>query len=146
MMPGAIDYVGRQSYVTVLVDEWLEVINNKLNPFDRDIEFDDLSILTRGADRRLFVTDGNWQGDSTWGSSSLGASNPSLTTDTSRPVAGPSRPPANDDGGAVNPVTGGAGGGNGGGNDGGGDGGGDGDGSGDGGGNDGGGDGGGGDG
>jgi LCP family protein required for cell wall assembly len=114
MMPGAIDFVGRQSYVTVLVDEWLEVINNMLNPFSRDIEFEDLSILTRGADRRLYVTDGDWKGDSTWGSGSVGSSNPSLTTDTSRPIQAPAnqRPPANDDnGGDVNPVTGGAGGG-----------------------------------
>jgi len=122
MMPGAIDSVGRQSYITVLVDEWLEVINRMLNPFDRDIDFDDLSILTRGQDRRLFVTDGNWQGDSTWGSGSLGVSNPSLTTDSSRPVPGPSRPFTDDDGGDMNPVTGDGGntGGGGGGNAGGG--------------------------
>jgi LCP family protein required for cell wall assembly len=112
MMPGAIDSVGRQSYITVLTDEWLEVINSKLNPFDRDIVYEDLSILTRGSDRRLYVTDGNWQGDSSWGSGSVGASNPSLTTDTSRPVrgAGNQSPPADDAGGDVNPVTGEAGG------------------------------------
>ena len=112
MMPGAIDSVGRQSYITVRVDEWLEVINNQLNPFDRDIEYDDLSILTRGADRRLYVTDGNWQGNSSWGSGSLGVNNPSLTTDSSRPIPAPAnqRPPAiAEDGGDVNPVTGGAG-------------------------------------
>ncbi|MCL2662458.1 MAG: LCP family protein [Oscillospiraceae bacterium] len=113
MMPGAIDSVGRQSYITVHVNEWLEVINSRINPFDRDIEFDDLSVLTRGADRRLYVTDGNWLGSSSWGSNSLGESNPSLTTDTSRPTQAPAnqRPPAADDGGDVNPVTGGAGGG-----------------------------------
>jgi LCP family protein required for cell wall assembly len=111
MMPGAIDSVGRQSYITVRVDEWLDVINNMLNPFSRDIEFEDLSILTRGADRRLYVTDGNWQGNSSWGSGSLGASNPSLTTDSSRPVPASAnhRPPADDGGGDENPVTGGAG-------------------------------------
>jgi hypothetical protein len=112
MMPGVIDSVGRQSYITVLVDEWLEVVNRKLNPFDRDIDYDDLSVLTRGADRRLYVTDGSWQGDSDWGSNSLGPSNPSLTTDTSRPIQAPSnrRPPVvNDDGGNTNPVTGGTG-------------------------------------
>jgi LCP family protein required for cell wall assembly len=120
MMPGAIDSVGRQSYITILVDEWLEVINSQLNPFDRDIEPDDLSILTRGSDRRLFVTDGNWKGDSSWGSGSLGASNPSLTTSSSRPIPAPAnqRPPVNDDDrGDLNPVTGGAGDGDGGGGD-----------------------------
>jgi hypothetical protein len=112
MMPGVIDFVGRQSYVTVLVDEWLEVVNSKLNPFSRDIHYDDLSILTRDPDRRLYVTDGNWKGDSDWGSTSLGPNNPSLTTDTSRPIQAPAnqRPPVNDGGGGdVNPVTGGAG-------------------------------------
>jgi LCP family protein required for cell wall assembly len=89
MMPGAIDFVGRQSYITVLVNEWLEVVNRKLNPFSRDIEYEDLSVLTRNQDRRLYVTDGNWKGDSTWGANSLGPSNPSLTTDSSRPIRYP---------------------------------------------------------
>ena len=69
MMPGNIaDSVGRQSYVTIYVDEWLELVNSSLNPFHDDIAPEDVSILTRGADRRLYVTDGNRRGDLTWGS------------------------------------------------------------------------------
>ena len=110
MMPGAIDSARGNSYITVLVPEWLELINEKFNPFSRDITFHDLSILTRDPEtRRLYVTNGEWQGSSSWASGSLGPSNPSLTTDTSGPVRG--RAPATSDGGDRNPVTGGTGGG-----------------------------------
>ena len=69
VMPGnASDSVGVQSYVTIYVDEWLELINDSLNPFNNDITTDDVSILTRGADRKLYVTDGNRRGDASWGS------------------------------------------------------------------------------
>jgi len=114
MMPGAIDSVGAQSYITILVDEWLELVNEFFNPFDEEITVHNTSILTRGADRRLMVTNGQWQGNSSWGSSSVGSSNPYLTTDSDRPVPLPSgtRAPALvDDGGNVNPATGEAGGG-----------------------------------
>ncbi|MCL2819882.1 MAG: LCP family protein [Oscillospiraceae bacterium] len=112
MMPGAIDSVGRQSYVTIQVKEWLEVINENFNPFNRDITDRDVSIFTRGPDRRLMVTDDNWQANRSWGSSSLGSSNPYLTTATDRPV--PGRAPAQhqpeaDTDGDRNPATGVAG-------------------------------------
>ncbi|MDR2572433.1 MAG: LCP family protein [Oscillospiraceae bacterium] len=74
MMPGVVDNVQRQSYVTIIVDEWLDIINNRLSPLMLDITADDVSILTRDVDRKLFVTDDNWQGDSSWGASSLGPS------------------------------------------------------------------------
>ena len=70
MLPGKIDSARGESYVTIILDEWLEIINSKLSPLTREITADDVSILTRGPDRRLFVTDGNWQGDASWGSSS----------------------------------------------------------------------------
>ena len=73
IMPGAIDNVGAQSYVTIYVDEWLELINTKLSPLNREITEKDVSILTRGPDRKLYVTDDNWQGNPTWGSSSRGS-------------------------------------------------------------------------
>jgi len=111
MMPGAIDNARGNSYITILVDEWLELINEKFNPFDRDITVHDVSILTRGPDRRLMVTDGNWQGSTSWAQGSLGASNPSLTTDHSRPVPGNAPRAQLNDGGDTNPVTGGTGGG-----------------------------------
>jgi len=112
MMPGAIDTARGNSYITILVDEWLELLNENFNPFSRDLTVQDVSILTRGPDLRLMVTDGNWQGSSSWGSNSLGSRNPSLTTDSTRPVPGRA-PPAQlaDDGGDRNPVTGGTGGG-----------------------------------
>jgi LCP family protein required for cell wall assembly len=74
MMPGVIDSVRGQSYVTVIVDEWLYIVNNKLSPLTQEITATDVSILTRDPERKLFVTDGNWQGDATWGASSLGPS------------------------------------------------------------------------
>jgi hypothetical protein len=68
------DYVGRESYVTLYVDEWLEMINEKISPLVEDITATDLSILTRGSDRILYVTDGNRVGDASWGASSRGPS------------------------------------------------------------------------
>ena len=66
------DYVGDVSYVTIYVNQWLEMINEKLNPFFEEITLDNVSILTRGSDRLLFVTDGNKRGDASWGSGSRG--------------------------------------------------------------------------
>jgi len=68
----SMDFVGRQGYVTIYVDEWLEMLNERLNPFFNDKTPEDLSILTRGPDRKLYVTDGNWAGDPNWGASSRG--------------------------------------------------------------------------
>ena len=71
MMPGNnMDSVNGSSYVSIYVDEWLEVINTRLNPLTEDITIDNLSILTRGADRKLYATDGNRQGDPAWGATS----------------------------------------------------------------------------
>ena len=109
MMPGAIDSARGNSYITILVDEWLELINEKFNPFSRDITVHDVSILTRGPDRRLMVTDGNWQGSSNWAAGSLGPSNPSLTIDSSRAVPGRASPAQLEDGGDRDPVTDGGG-------------------------------------
>jgi len=67
-LPGNIsDSIQSQSYVTIYVDEWLELLNERLSPLNAQITADDLSILTRGADRKLYVTDGNWRGDASWG-------------------------------------------------------------------------------
>ena len=74
-----MDFVGRQGYVTIYIDEWLEMLNERLNPFSNDKTPEDLSILTRGPDRKLYVTDGNWAGDPNWGSSSRGP-NPNPST------------------------------------------------------------------
>ena len=80
-MPGNnLDSVNGSSYVSIYVDEWLEMVNTLLNPLNEDIKVDDLSILTRGADRRLYVTDGNRLGDPAWGATSRG---PSVSGSTS---------------------------------------------------------------
>jgi len=114
MMPGEIDAIRGNSYITILVPEWLEVLNKHFNPWSRDIVYEDFSILTRGADRRLMVTDGNWRGEAGWGGNGTGPRNPSKTTDETRPVVGRTPPehlPEADPGGDRNPVTGGTGGG-----------------------------------
>ena len=86
IMPGNyVDAVGNQSYVTIYVNDWLELVNSKLSPLLADITASDVSILTRGSDRYLYVTDGNRQGDPTWGTGSTGisASNSPDTTTSS---------------------------------------------------------------
>ena len=81
-----IDFVtiqgASQGYVTIYIEEWLEMLNEMLNPLANDLVAEDLSILTRGAGRRLYVTDGNWAGDPTWGSASRGPS-PNATSGSS---------------------------------------------------------------
>ena len=74
-MPGNyVDSVDGVSYVSIFVEQWLEMVNTLLNPFSEAITDKDVSILTRGPDRKLFVTDGNRQGNPSWGSGSRGAS------------------------------------------------------------------------
>ena len=69
ILPGNYwDSVGGDSYVTIYVDQWLEMVNEKLNPFPGEITPDDVSILTRGPDGYLYVTDGNRLGSASWGS------------------------------------------------------------------------------
>jgi len=63
-LPG--EGVFRWEYWAVNVDEWLEIVNTKLNPFNYDIEVNDVSILTLNSDRKLYVTDGDWQGSRDW--------------------------------------------------------------------------------
>ena len=73
MMPGNTqDSVGGESYVTIYTDEWLEMVNTLLNPFSEEFSADDVSIFTRGADRKLYVTDGNWIANPSWGANSRG--------------------------------------------------------------------------
>jgi len=67
IMPHSLATINRGSYVTINVDEWLELINSTVNPLYRDITIEDVSILTHDANRRLFVTDGEWRGSPTWG-------------------------------------------------------------------------------
>ena len=87
-LPGNyLDTVGGNSYVTIYVDEWLEIVNTMLNPYLDEITADDVSILTRGADKKLYVTNGNRQGDASWGASSRG-SGPSPSSSKSGSTSG----------------------------------------------------------
>ena len=81
MMPGEFETLRGNFYITVQLDPWLELVNEKISPLLWEITAEDVSILTRGADRLLYVTDGNWQGDSSWGGTSRGSSNPQTTLD-----------------------------------------------------------------
>ena len=81
VMPGNYnDTVGNSSYITIRVDEWLEMVNTYLYPWSDEVTEDNVSILTRGADRRLYVTDGNRRGDASWGATSRGPDNPNSDT------------------------------------------------------------------
>jgi LCP family protein required for cell wall assembly len=56
------------SYVTIYVDEWLDMVNQYINPFTVDITENDVSILTRDPDTdELYSTDGVYQDDPSWG-------------------------------------------------------------------------------
>ena len=71
------DFIVNRGYVVIVLDEWLEMLNEMLNPFSVDKTASDVSILSRGADRRLFSSDGNWAGgNASWGSGSRGPAQP----------------------------------------------------------------------
>jgi len=69
-MPGVFENIAGGFYISVLLDEWLEMVNEKLNPFNVEITEEATSILTRNEEGRLFVTDGEWAGRDTWGANS----------------------------------------------------------------------------
>ena len=62
------DHVNGVSYVTIYPKEWVKMINERLNPFVDDIALNELSILTRDSNGKLYVTNGVWKGNSSWGS------------------------------------------------------------------------------
>jgi len=66
MLPGNAENVAGQSYVTIKTDEWLEMVNDIFSPFHDDITPEDVSILTRGANKKFYVTDGNWRANQGW--------------------------------------------------------------------------------
>jgi LCP family protein required for cell wall assembly len=90
MIPGnTTDSVGGQSYVTIYVNEWLEMLNGKLNPFDHEITAEELSIYTRGSNRQLYVTDGVYAGKQSWGNSGSSSSSSSSSSSTAKPTPTP---------------------------------------------------------
>jgi hypothetical protein len=86
------DSVNNTSYVTIKVDEWLKVLNEKINPYKQNMTAEDLSILTRCADGKLYVTDGNWAGKKSWGAG--GSSGSSESGDKPEPSSKPSAEPS----------------------------------------------------
>ena len=80
MMPGEFENLRGNFYISIQLEPWLELLNEKLSPLNYEIKAEDVSILTRGPDRLLFVTDGDYQGSPTWGGTGTGSRNPQTTT------------------------------------------------------------------
>jgi len=69
-LPGnTVDSVKGTGYVTIYVDQWLEIIRDKLH---HDVAESQLGLLTRNSSGYLYVTNGNWVG-SAWSSYSSGS-------------------------------------------------------------------------
>ncbi|MDR2502057.1 MAG: hypothetical protein LBC78_02265, partial [Oscillospiraceae bacterium] len=99
------DSVSGVGFVTIYVDEWLEVLNSKLNPFDSPITERQLSVLTHNSKGKLYVTDGNAQ--SSWGKGGTSASpvaNTPKPEATPKPTAAPRPSAAPDVGGTPAPT------------------------------------------
>ena len=101
VMPHNLEWIAGGSYVSIILDEWIEMVNEVLSPWNVDLVAEDFSILTRGPDRALFVTDGNWAGNQNWGRGSVPlspAQQPATSTQTQQtPNQTPNvTPPATD--------------------------------------------------
>jgi LCP family protein required for cell wall assembly len=100
------DSVNKDSYVTIYVSKWLELLNAKINPFKEDIKAEELSILTRDKDGGLYVTNGVWAGKKSWGSGGgsaspgteqSGSAKPSASAEPSADVSGSPPPDVTED-------------------------------------------------
>ncbi|NMA25863.1 MAG: LCP family protein [Clostridiales bacterium] len=88
------DTVHNTSYCTINVSEWLQLLNEKINPFKDEIKASEVSILTRGEDGVLYVTNGVWAGKKSWGSGgSSSASGGGTASPSPKPSASPSPGP-----------------------------------------------------
>lgn len=85
------DKVNNVSYCTIKVSEWLQLLNEKINPFKDEIKAEDVSILTRDENGRLYVTNGVWAGKKSWGS---GGSSPASGGGDASPSPKPSASPS----------------------------------------------------
>ena len=56
------DSIGGFSYGTVLVDEWLEMLNESFNPYDKPIELEDVDLIYRDENGTLCATSGEIKG------------------------------------------------------------------------------------
>jgi len=89
------DYMNGTPYVTIYVDEWLAMINASLNPFNTNIEIENLNILTRDPKTRKFYTTSGTPipGGGTWSEPEQSGSNSGgngTSTSTPKPSASPS--------------------------------------------------------
>ena len=103
------DSINGASYVTIYANEWLELINEYLNPYDEDITMDALSVLTRNASGYLYSTDGVYAGSSSWGSGYTSSSEPDEDEeDETESTDDPENPedPTDDPSGTDTPVAG----------------------------------------
>ena len=75
MLPGNYDlWVYGGSYVGIYVDEWLKLLNEKINPFDKDIKLEELNILTEASDGSIYSTSGVYRGNPSWGNDGYSSS------------------------------------------------------------------------
>ena len=56
------DMISGFSYGTILVDEWLEMLNEHLNVYDQPITLEDLDIISRDENGKLYATSGEIRG------------------------------------------------------------------------------------
>jgi hypothetical protein len=83
------DTVNGQSYVTIYVNEWLQLLNDKVNPFKEDIKLEDLSILTRNSSGKIYSTNGVYAGKQTWGNGSASSSGGESSGGSAKPSPSP---------------------------------------------------------
>ena len=57
------DSINGGSYVSIYVDEWIEMVNSCLNPYTEDVTVENLDILTRNSSGNLYATSGTIQGE-----------------------------------------------------------------------------------
>jgi len=56
------DMINGFSYGTILVDEWLEMLNEHLNVYDQPITLEDLDLISRDENGKLYATSGEIRG------------------------------------------------------------------------------------
>ena len=95
VMPGNyMDWAEGMAIVTIYVNQWLTILNEHISPFQEELLATDLSILTRNSNGQLYATDGNRQGNASWGSSGGQAYSPDADTsvNSGQTVEPPSTP------------------------------------------------------
>ncbi len=95
-MPGNYnDYYKGRSYVTVTLDEWVEMINAMINPYNIPVTADNLDVLTRDGSGKMIATTGIFA-DPSFANGSSSKPGTSKPTTTNPPATEPpsTQPPA----------------------------------------------------